>query len=316
MGASTRQALLPVTNVPCLTKSPCQLSVRTCNSITCCALLPLPTTSLHLIQHVKYRCFDDWLSAAAFLRLEKNCELCGIVRPPTAETQLNVPLSTVAPETSVAKTRPEGTSADYGAACCHDATTSVGGTPAAYGTSSGAARMSSEILSIGHGVESVGKGDRDHRSIAVRHRPFRRNTAFVVGHRNRLEDRALAVCDFLVHIEQVGAGVSAFRCDAGNRTVRFVLRVVLYCVFWFPSVFVRMSCPRVLVTKCDDRVGIAERQCRPYRFMGLLASRVEIGVGCHHTFVCFIHMAGTTTTALRRFSCDFLACGHRLVLWS
>lgn len=40
-------------------------------------------------------------------------------------------------------------------------------------------------------------------STAVRRRPFRQSTAFLVGHRNRLEEEALRVCDFLVHIEQV-----------------------------------------------------------------------------------------------------------------
>ena len=40
-------------------------------------------------------------------------------------------------------------------------------------------------------------------STAIRDRPFRRSTAFLVGHRNRLEAKALSVCDFLVHVEQV-----------------------------------------------------------------------------------------------------------------
>lgn len=52
-------------------------------------------------------------------------------------------------------------------------------------------------------------------SVAVRRRPFRRNTAFLVGHRNRLGEEALRVCDFLVHIEQVRGGDSSF-CASGN----------------------------------------------------------------------------------------------------
>lgn len=49
-----------------------------------------------------------------------------------------------------------------------------------------------------------GGGELEYASTAVRHRPFRKSTAFLVGHRNRLDDKALDVCDFLVHVEQVG----------------------------------------------------------------------------------------------------------------
>lgn len=47
------------------------------------------------------------------------------------------------------------------------------------------------------------KGGIDRPSVAVRHRPFRRSTAFFVGHHNRLGNEALELCDFLVHVEQV-----------------------------------------------------------------------------------------------------------------
>lgn len=89
-------------------------------------------------------------------------------------------------------------------------------------SSSSTAPQSSSMIIEQAGVEGsqadrewYNKDDRAAvaASIAVRRRPFRRSTAFVVGHRNRLEEEALRVCDFLVHVEQVTG-------DAGGAAVQ------------------------------------------------------------------------------------------------
>lgn len=196
-------------------------------------------------QHVRYRCFDSWESAAAFLKNEKGCDLCGIVAQAPSRHALSPGSRTVsecklgpsgtAVSTDVAvKDAPHGTEGVGASGRSTPSTTgahSVGKTAPLVGDSPGVSQPSqlrssahmSSSLSLSEG-EREGEDGRDldanvpsaggmsrrggHAegrnltSTAVRRRPFRRSTAFLVGHRNRLGEEALNVCDFLVHVEQ------------------------------------------------------------------------------------------------------------------
>jgi len=235
-------------------------------------------------KHVRCRCFDDWETAATFLRTERSCDLCGIV----AQDRLSPAAST----TAVASAAEAGSPGDAATAAVVTGSTHHGGTAtenseaASFGVmytstsrnsrtappaieqcptlpddGSGDADNCDERISppppspspsplplpsvqpppkqgdgdndgvrgekegTGGSTGGRGRGDGNNSdrvssnaaasseaptasiastgSTAVRHRPFRRSTAFLVGHRNRLEDEALNACDFLVHVEQV-----------------------------------------------------------------------------------------------------------------
>lgn len=145
------------------------------------------------------RWFRDSKSAAKFLRTERGCDLCGIVSlsTPAARPQA----STLPAVTSMPTPASEvcGGVTDS----CHEI--DIGTSPARMmscgGDSSG---QPGETPDQGFGEHSEGRKEARTASTAVRHRPFRRSTAFFVGHRNRLADDALDVCDFFVHVEQVG----------------------------------------------------------------------------------------------------------------
>lgn len=182
---------------------------------------------------MQYRCFDDWDSAATFLRAEKGCDLCGVVsQSRIASTSLSSPSRGVvaapvkseyaAATAAVTESGNPGDAEEYsGAGSVRSTCTGreTGKMPAVEGYTTGAAlercegssTSSSSLrtpgeISMREGQEKQRGSDSKGRrllSTPVRRRPFRRSTAFLVGHRNRLEDEALDVCDFLVHAEQV-----------------------------------------------------------------------------------------------------------------
>ncbi|CAM9220637.1 unnamed protein product [Scytosiphon promiscuus] len=168
-------------------------------------------------KHVRYRCFDDWESAAAFLKNEKDCDLCGIV----GQTASRKTLPPGSPDAPQRRSGPASPAAATDVAVGKDPSGMDGMSASGLGTSpsrhsAGNARSSfgdnfsssktSELRSSPQMSLSEGEGggveDRSLTSTAVRRRPFRRSTAFLVGHRNRLGTEALDVCDFLVHVEQ------------------------------------------------------------------------------------------------------------------
>ncbi|CAM9705021.1 unnamed protein product [Sphacelaria rigidula] len=173
---------------------------------------------------MNYRCFDDWTSAAAFLALEKKCDLCGIVPPPSAATTPTADLSTsVLPIAAVSDESTAELTAVKNATPrrqeneergndprFHSSGTVPVPFPVAVPVISCAEDTKGTVMKYADTVEndccSSGKFCRrrgaGNRSTAVRRRPFRRSTAFLVGHRNRLEGPALEVCDFLVHVDQ------------------------------------------------------------------------------------------------------------------
>lgn len=211
-------------------------------------------------KHVRYRRFDDWDSAATFLRTENGCDLCGIVfQSHNASTGISLPprgasparLGSPAVAAAVAESAHPGDKENGGASSISSTTTSretatipafEGCTPGACSeileeaSSSSSSLMSPECLR-GEQRRRRGRGgdikDCALPSTPVRRRPFRRSTAFLVGHRNRLEGEALDVCDFLVHIEQV-----VYKCfwQARKRTARIfennmgLLSHVLPCI--------------------------------------------------------------------------------------
>ncbi|CAM9408851.1 unnamed protein product [Pylaiella littoralis] len=184
-------------------------------------------------KHVQYRCFDDWDSAATFLRAEKGCDLCGVVsQSRITSTSLSSPSRGVvaapvkseyaAATAAVTESGNPGDAEEYsGAGSVRSTCTGreTGKMPAVEGYTTGAALERCEGSSTSSSLRTPGEismreGQENQRgsdskgrrllSTPVRRRPFRRSTAFLVGHRNRLEDEALDVCDFLVHAEQVG----------------------------------------------------------------------------------------------------------------
>ena len=179
-------------------------------------------------KHVRYRCFEDWESAATFLRTEKGCDLCGIVAqnrnaptssaPPPSEGSV----AAASPRAAVTENaHPEGgeVTDNTGAAGSRSSGREHGKVSAVEQRTNDAAAEGAEdqspssstpsppaeqpLESSQEGQEHESKDSTAAASTAVRRRPFRRSTAFLVGHRNRLEEEALRVCDFLVHIEQV-----------------------------------------------------------------------------------------------------------------
>jgi len=186
---------------------------------------------------VRYRCFEDWESAAAFLRAERSCDLCGIVaqsrnasagRAPPSSGGVASAVKAASPRATVAESaHPKGGEVrDYAevaaAAGCKGSTSAGrehGELPAveqctddavaegdeerpSTSTPSSPIKQALENSKEGEACD-IKDGTAVEASTPVRRRPFRRSTAFVVGHRNRLEEEALSVCDFLVHIEKV-----------------------------------------------------------------------------------------------------------------
>lgn len=193
-------------------------------------------------KHVRYRCFEDWESAATFLRTEKGCDLCGIV----AQSRNTPPGTCGAPPSSGSAASPVEAAPPRAAGAAgavmenadpeeveeKDNTGAAGpGSPTPASPEQGKLPAAVEQLaddavaegaeerpslptpssptdqSLESSQEGPERGNKDRRAVAastaVRRRPFRRSTAFLVGHRNRLEGEALRVCDFLVHVEQV-----------------------------------------------------------------------------------------------------------------
>lgn len=153
-----------------------------------------------LPQHVTYRCFSDWATAANFLRTERGCDLCGVVSPgaPTASTASADTQAVVAP----------GCPGEVCLATVEEFTRGAHAAPAILEGEHVPRSSASSVVAIQQKKSQVGNSGRASRtSTAVRHRPFRRNTAFLVGHRNRLTEEALELCDFLVHVETFGAPV-------------------------------------------------------------------------------------------------------------
>lgn len=162
---------------------------------------------------MKYRCFHDWAAAASFLRTERGCDLCGIVRQSTPTRKQSVPTES---RTIAAHGRQDARAFDADRCPAAYAGTVSDGIDDASDVGKKPTERSKEIseetyaekpeeLSEENTSEEEprdGKGV-DRRSIAVRHRPFRRSTAFLVGHHNRLGLEALGLCDLLVHVEQV-----------------------------------------------------------------------------------------------------------------
>lgn len=194
-------------------------------------MVPVGPPSFFCSQHVRYRCFDDWDSAATFLRTEQGCDLCGIVlQSRNTSTVVSPPPQGAAPRKKIgscgvaaavtASDQFRGEKENSGAGSTSSATTNreAGNMPAVEGPTTGTSSeiceesSSSPSLLSPEGClqeenESQTGGDSKGRTLPstpVRRRPFRKSTAFLVGHRNRLEDEALDVCDFLVHVEQVG----------------------------------------------------------------------------------------------------------------
>lgn len=210
----------------CICRPP--LAVLVPRILRCCILYYVRRVT----QHVKYRCFHDWAAAASFLRTERGCDLCGIVRQSTPTRAQNVP--TESRTMPVLEQQDTGTFDADGCPVPCDGTVSdgddeasnVGENPAErpQETSEETSAEKPEELS----EENMGV---DRRSIAVRHRPFRRSTAFLVGHHGRLGHEALGLCDFLVHVEQVQKNMpsvdvsgraESYRAPAryGTRTMR------------------------------------------------------------------------------------------------
>lgn len=164
---------------------------------------------------MKYRCFHDWAAAASFLRTERGCDLCGIVRQSTPTRKQNVSTES---RTIAAHGRQNAGAFDTGrcpAACAGTVSDGIDeeDAPDIWEDPTERPKEISEETSAekpgelseentSEEEQRDGKGV-DPRSIAVRHRPFRRSTAFLVGHHNRLGHEALGLCDFLVHVEQV-----------------------------------------------------------------------------------------------------------------
>lgn len=147
-------------------------------------------------QHVRYRCFDDWTSAAAYLRIEKQCDLCGIV-----STSLKV--------SGRRRIREDCIKNSSNTICWDDkihtydsSSTGLGGVSTSVEKKEESNVAPVDLDSTQQGIQSSEELTSFH-PIAVRHRPFRRSTAFIVGHRNHLVEEELAVCDFLVYVEQV-----------------------------------------------------------------------------------------------------------------
>ncbi|CAM9543052.1 unnamed protein product, partial [Laminaria digitata] len=199
-------------------------------------------------KHVKYRWFGDWESAATFLRLERGCDLCGIVQasfsisdrpaasssgktvvaamtdskmPPSASPSTAATIANATPSTAatIASTTPSTAATTASTAPSTAATTAnsrQNDERSEQRSEERSEERSGEAGEIRRGGVGVGVGtagtaaaaaaavgcDYSYDSLAVRDRPFRRSTAFLVGHRNRLEANALDVCDFLVHVEQ------------------------------------------------------------------------------------------------------------------
>lgn len=160
---------------------------------------------------MSYQCFDDWKSAAAFLALEKNCDLCGIVPPPQHPLAASIPSPDIPSNPACVKpatptTPTVSTPGEEGPPCdlnCHRP-------EAAVAPEAGTKDMKEAFSRERDGESAFSCSSRSSSSekgccrvsTAVHRRPFRRSTAFVVGHRNRLENEALGVCDYLVHVEQ------------------------------------------------------------------------------------------------------------------
>ncbi|CAM9326520.1 unnamed protein product [Ectocarpus fasciculatus] len=191
-------------------------------------------------KHLRYRCFDDWETAATFLRDERGCDLCGVVNQSQIQPQRRdspggrePPQSASAPPRGslVPGAEPESTTAGTNFAAQGESGSGVDSssaslplakTPSAaeQGAGSAASALSEERLrrsssSVSSSSEEErfpeeglreGSNKKDRPTVlasaAVRRRPFRRSTAFLVGHGNRLEHDALDVCDFFVHVEQ------------------------------------------------------------------------------------------------------------------
>ncbi|CAM9929285.1 unnamed protein product [Discosporangium mesarthrocarpum] len=113
-------------------------------------------------KHVQCVHFHDWATAAAYLRGDRRCHICGIGPPPLPET----------PDAD----------GDMERKSCE-----------------------AELGSAGVGLEGIRDSIGTHTllSMAVHLRPFRGSTAFLVGHNNTLEQDALGLCDYLVHVQQV-----------------------------------------------------------------------------------------------------------------
>ncbi|CAM9692211.1 unnamed protein product [Hapterophycus canaliculatus] len=192
-------------------------------------------------KHVRYRCFDDWESAAAFLKNEKNCDLCGIVGQTPSRNAIP-PRGRGVPQGKLGPADAAATAAGATAGDALGDMDGIGGSAmSTCSTSYSAGKMQpvcryspgdserSELKSPANTSSSEGEGGKEggrgrdlHADVSargkgkkrgdaddqilsstpVRRRPFRRSTAFLVGHQNRLGDDALDVCDFLVHVEQ------------------------------------------------------------------------------------------------------------------
>eukprot|EP00904_Undaria_pinnatifida_P014106 jgi/Undpi1/9826/HiC_scaffold_27.g12280.m1 len=151
-------------------------------------------------KHVKYRCFGDWESAATFLRLEAGCDLSvvGMAVEHDAEkrSQERSEESSEEDQKREDEERPEERSGDN-----QERVEEISGKDQEQSEErSGKAR---ERRRVDVGTSECEYSSECFTSTAIRDRPFRRSTAFLVGHRNRLEAKALSVCDFLVHVEQV-----------------------------------------------------------------------------------------------------------------
>lgn len=150
---------------------------------------------------MKCRCFNDWNAAATFLRDQRGCDICGIVQSTHGTTVHTTALAadTIFSSTDGVNTQRDTNQAINRAGLCPEA--GAGEASLVADRSEGGSKAASEGRPQEQpGDQSEKKGDRV--STALRHRPFRRSTAFLVGHRNRLEDKASAVCDFLVHVDQ------------------------------------------------------------------------------------------------------------------
>ncbi|CAM9208814.1 unnamed protein product [Ectocarpus sp. 4 AP-2014] len=186
-------------------------------------------------KHLRYRCFDDWETAATFLRDEKGCDLCGVLNqsqiplgcepPPAAPPRGRVGPGS-APESATAATNfpaqgesePGVDSSSASLPLAKIATDEQGaGSAASELSEEGLLRSSSSLSPSSSSQEEErvpeerlrgGSNKKDRPTVlastAVRRRPFRRSTAFLVGHGNRLDHEALDVCDFFVHVEQAG----------------------------------------------------------------------------------------------------------------
>ncbi|CAM9600971.1 unnamed protein product [Ectocarpus sp. 13 AM-2016] len=190
-------------------------------------------------KHLRYRCFHDWETAATFLRDEKGCDLCGVVNQSQIQPQrrdspvVREPPPPVPPRGSVVPgSAPESTTSATNFAAQGESEPGVDSSSASLplakiaaaeqGAGSAASELSEEgILWSSSFLSPPPSSQEEERvpeerlrgasnkkdrpivqaSTAMRRRPFRRSTAFLVGHGNRLDHEALDVCDFFVHVE-------------------------------------------------------------------------------------------------------------------